>query len=724
MKTNFKIGNRYQFPAMTGALAFSILLPGALSVAAQTTNTTPTSATPPAKAATTDDFEVSPTDFNNWVTFGVGETTLSGDKAQFEHQQDTKAGVYGGVQDFHWQEFAGKSGLLTVDGHGMFANHDYAVKLELQDPNKGYISAGYTEFRTWYSDNGGYYPLDHQSFQPDDTELHIDRGSAWVEGGLTLPDKPSLTLRYEHDFRQGMKDSTSWGDDDTSTTPPDRKIAPTFLNIDETRDIVQAKVKDKIGDTDAGVTLRYEIDRNNDSTLINLDPGTPTANRYVTQNVPEVNDIFNANGYTETFFNKRVTFTLGGSFTTIDTYLSGSRIYGASYNAPFSPTYPHQQARDAGFTDLSGGGNMKEYVGNMNFMLTPLDYLVLVPAFRMEYDGDDLSDNFNSTSIPNTTAPATVTPTTGGSDNWYLDVAESLEARYTGLRNWSFYASGEWNQDSGNDIWNQEPTAGVYTPVMNQDWNMIGQKYTVGANWYPFSRLNFGSQYYHEDHDYDYGYNLAANLTGYPGFLTHQEFTTDDMNIRGTWRILDNLSSVTRYDFQLETVDTCGGLSPTAPGNPLSTVESCNITSHIISENVMWTPLPRLYLQGGGSYVLNTVDTPIASGTGALLGVVQNGENNYWTANASLGYAIDQKTDLQLQYNYYQANNFSDNSAVGMPYGAGEKQHSVTATITRQITKAIKVGLKYGFYTNRDETSGGLNNYTAQLVYANMEYRF
>ena len=35
----------------------------------------------------------------------------------------------------------------------------------------------------------------------------------------------------------------------------------------------------------------------------------------------------------------------------------------------------------------------------MNLMITPFDNLVLVPAFRFEYDGSDLSDNFSDNDV-------------------------------------------------------------------------------------------------------------------------------------------------------------------------------------------------------------------------------------------------------------------------------------------------------------------------------------
>jgi hypothetical protein len=705
VKSLFKLGNKNGHPAITAGLAVAILLPGILSAAAQDTNNA--------------DLEPSPTDFNNWITLGGGGTFVTdGDKAQFEHQNHMTSGPFGGVQDFHWQQFVGKSGLFTADGHAIPGNDDYDIQLKLSDPNLGYVSGGFTQFRTWYDGNGGFFPQNGLWFSSlYDNELHIDRGSAWIEAGLTLPDKPSLTLRYEHDYRNGEMDSTSWGDTGLTGGFGTRNIVPTFQDIDETRDIITADIKDKLGSTDAGLGVRYEIDRSDDSLNIDRMPGS-AANRYVTQVNDEQDNIFNAHAFTETFFNKKVTFSLGGEFTTIDTDLSGSRIYGPSYGSPYSATYPNSQNHDEGFTSLTGGGNMKEYVANMNLMLTPIDNLVFVPALRVEYEGGDLSDNYSENTVTTTGGSAVSTPTAAANNNWYLDVAESLEVRYTGFRNWSLYASGEWSEDSGNEMWNE--TTAVITPLLNQDWNMLGQKYTIGANWYPLYRLNFGGQYYHQIHDYDYDNNLTATPTTYPGYLQNENFTVDDMNIRATWRILNSLSLVTRYDFQYSTVDTT---SIPNGGAQAGEVQSANLTSHIISENVSWTPLSRLYVQVSGSYVLNSLDTPVQNWMGANQ-IVLNSANDYWTVDATAGYALDEKTDLQLQYSYYRADDYADNSASSQPFGAGDEQHGVTATITRRITKALQVNLKYGFFRNRDETSGGHNNYDAQLVYASMRYRF
>src|SRR4030095_13657469 len=148
-------------------------------------------------------------------------------------------------------------------------------------------------------------------------------------------------------------------------------------------------------------------------------------------------------------------------------------------------------------------------------------------------------------------------------DSDFLEVTGALEARYTGIRNWSFYARGEWSHSDGNRTEKTaEIVSGAGSLFRDTDWSRFNQKYVVGANWYPLSRLNIGAQYYHKIHDYDYDHvrdstsNAPPAADRSPAFLTDQNFQTDDMNVRATWRPFNTLTLVTRYDFQLSTVDT------------------------------------------------------------------------------------------------------------------------------------------------------------------------
>lgn len=669
-----------------------------------------------AQAVAQDTNDNSSAELKNWVTIGAGSTFVGGDKAQFMHEKQIPSGPFGGIEDFHWEKFIGKKGFLSVDGHGIFDNHDYSLRLSLSDPDKGYVRAGYTEFRTWYDGNGGFFPHNDLWFSTRaangyGNELHVDRGQAWFEAGLTLPDKPVISFRYEHDFRHGEKDSTEWGDSNLTGGLGTRNIVPTFMGIDETRDIFQVDLKHTVDKTDFGVGVRYELDRNDDTLNIHRRPGE-SADRFVTQEDVLNDDLFNAHAFTATHFNERVVLTLGGSFTTLDTDTSGSRIYGSGYDAVYDPNYANAQRFDEGFLNLQGGANTKQYVGNVNLMLTPWDSFTIVPSLRIEHENTDGSANFIDTTV-NPALPVTETPTDYVGDNWFLDVAESLEARYTGVTNWTFYAMGEWSETEGNET--EREVIAPAAPVENTDWRRFTQKYSVGANWYPLSRLNFSGQYYHKIHEYDYDNRLTASPTGYPGFLDDQNFKTDDMNVRATWRPLGTLLLVTRYDFQLSTVETSAG--------SLNSVESAETTTHIVSESIGWTPWSRLYVQANGSYVLESVDTPAANLPG-ITNLVLNFPSDYWDANVMAGFAINDKTDLQLQYSYYRADDFVNNSTFSQPYGAGFEQQNVTATLNRQISKAVRASLKYGFYHNHNETSGGHNDYDAHLLFATIEYRF
>ncbi len=676
--------------------------------------------------------EESTTEYNNWITLGVGSTFIDGDKAQFMQRRQRHTGPFGGVEDFHWEELVGKKGIFQIDGRGIFDNHDYSIRLELSDPDKGFLRAGYTEFRTWYDGNAGFFPKNGQWFSLYDNELHIDRGEAWFEGGLTLPDKPSITFRYAHEFRKGLKDSTEWGDTTLTGGFGMRAIVPTFLSIDEKRDIFAGDLKHTLGNTDVGLGVRYEILDNNDSRNIHRRPGelTPAPpalpagpDRYVTQKEGLKEDMFNVHGFTETRFSEKAMLTLGGSFTTLDTDLSGSRTYGSSYDAVYDPLFARRQFHDEGFLNLAGGAQMKQYVANLNLMVTPLDNFTIVPSLRVEKNDVDGFASFVETDVG---APPALPPLQeelfNTADRGFLEVTEGLEARYTGIRNWSFYARGEWSETDGHQTENEtEVVTGAVNLFRDTDWRRFNQKYVVGANWYPLARLNLGAQYYHKIHDYDYDHvrdstiNAPPNADRYPAYLADQNFTTDDMNVRATWRPLSSVTLITRYDFQLSTVDSKADF--------LNGQQSAEITSHIISESISWMPLSRLYLQASASYALDSTDTPAANALGST-NLVLNAANDYWNASVLVGYALNDKTDVQAQYFYYHADNYVDNSAFSQPYGAGAEEHGVTATINREISKAVRVSLKYGFFRNRDETSGGHNDYQAHLVLATMQYRF
>src|SRR3954470_20324143 len=81
---------------------------------------------------------IGPGEYNNWLEFSIGNFFVSGDQAQFQQRHQWSAGLFGGVEDFHWETPVEKKGIFTIDGRGIFDNHDYALTLSVSHPDKGY----------------------------------------------------------------------------------------------------------------------------------------------------------------------------------------------------------------------------------------------------------------------------------------------------------------------------------------------------------------------------------------------------------------------------------------------------------------------------------------------------------------------------------------------------------------------------------------------------------
>lgn len=719
------IGSRTGTLRATSLLALGVAwLVGAWASSAQEPAPPPAGAitnAPAAKPA-----ESGTIDYTNWIEFSVGNYFVTGRKGSFQQQQQAPAGAFGGVEDFHWEQPLGKKGTFTLDGRAIFDNHDYLLRMQAREPDLGYVDAGYREFRTWYNGSGGFFPLNDLWLPVIRDTLAVDRGEAWFEAGLRRPNQPALTFRYTHDFRDGDKDSTIWGDSGLTGLPrPNniRSIVPTLVNLDEVRDTFQFDLRHTVSRTDFGIGLRYELWTDADARVMHRRPGEP-ADRFVRDREATDADLFNVHAFVENHLNEKTLVTAGYAFTSLDTDVTGSRIYGSSTEPVFDPTFPNGQPFDEGFLGLDGGSRLYQHMANLNLMFNPWDDFAVIPALRIEALDRAGTTSFTETAVPATGGAATTEDLVAHDSRRFLEVTEALEARYTGITNWAFYARGEWAEGQGDLFEREHPTAldEPLTILRNTDDDRFTQKYTVGANWYPLRRLNLGAQYYHKERDNDYTHTQDSTTNApprgdrYPAFLTDQDFTADDVNFRITLRPWARVTSVTRYDFQLATIDTQAAF--------LNEIQTAEATRHIISESLTWSPLARWFLQASFSYSLDEIATPADNLTGAAQKLVLPARNDYWTLSALSGYALDDKTDLQVQYFYYSADNFQDNSRFSQPYGAEGQEHAVTAALIRQITRSLRLTLKYGFFNYHDVTFGGHNSYHAHLIYSALQYRF
>src|SRR5262249_8286403 len=138
--------------------------------------------------------------------------------------------------------------------------------------------------------------------------------------------------------------------------------------------------------------------------------------------------------------------------------------------------------------------------------------------------------------------------------------AQRMEMRFTAIKDWVFYALGEWEEEWGkvDEFQNMDEEL-----PLDKDTYALGQKYSVGFTWYPLMRLNCSGESSHGiAHDQDN--NIASEL--FPTQI-NKDWRIDDFNLRMTCLLktascLGTLVLDTRYDFVRSSIDNHWGIYP------------------------------------------------------------------------------------------------------------------------------------------------------------------
>jgi hypothetical protein len=647
------------------------------------------------------------------VSVAAGATLLDGDRPAFQHHFNQKKDGYGGFEELRYKRET-KTSVFQIDGRLMPGNDEYALHLRFDQNETWYVDGGYDSYRIWYDGSGGYFRPTNTSFRLYDEGLYIDRSKLWLELGWAPADKPYFKLRAERSTREGQKGSTHWGDTNLTSVYSTRNIVPTYLDIDEVRDVVTFDAGHETDNQQWKVGVRYDHSELDNKKNTRRRPLETTADRFVTTKDETVTDIFSAHAFTERRFSEKLSMSTGGIITSLDTNLEGSRIYGASgYDPVFDPAYSRRQARDEGYLELGGGSQMKQYVFNLNLVYLPAKNWNVRTAFRFEDMRVDNVSTFIESNIA-TNLSAVLEEIEAESERKWDEFTESVEIKYTGMPNWTYNWRAEWTQGTGDlDELRLIEETNTTTISRLTDYTRDTQKYSFTSNWYARPGLTFSAQYYFKvrlnDYDAVRDSTPGGSADRYPAYIVDQDFETNDFNVRMTWRPASNVSLVTRYDYQKSNIiSTEAGLFE---------VTSSKATTHIISQNVTWNPTARLYIVGNVNKVWDQVATPAYM-------YVLNGDNNYLNASLAAGYALGKVTDIYADYTYYKADNFADNSATSLPYGADEKRNVLSVTWVRRQNENLIYTLKYSFASNRDVTSGNRNNYDAHVLYGKVQYRF
>jgi hypothetical protein len=649
------------------------------------------------------------------LAVGGGATLLNGDRPAFQKFFRQKKDGFAGLEEFAVSRTTDTS-LFRFEARFIPGNEDYRLAARWEKFDAYYVTASYQRFRTFYDGSGGRFLPQNLAISYFDEALAIDRSFFTFELGTLQPNGIQWRLRFDHNTREGTKNSLRWGDSNLAGQPfVPRAFIPSYLLVDEARDIVTLEASERTDQSFWKVAGRYERTRVNHDHVARRRALEPQ-DRYVTMHDGADTDLFSGHGFYERTFRENLRMSAGGLIANIDTQLTGSKIYGATPLAEYSPTFIRRQPNDVGYYGLSGNTQLKQYVGNLNIFYQPSKFIAILPSVKYEHLRQESGETHTDTDFGAGAAAAIQRNIEASSRHAWNEVTEDLEVRYTRWSDWQLATRGQWNQGQGNLV-EQSVLAPARTAVIDHDtdYQRLGQRYTASATWYARPGLTLGGQYNYRLKIADYTTlrdatsNAPASRDRYPSFIVDNDIESRDTSVRLSWRPKSMVSFMTRYAYQRATITTTF--------DNLPAIENGRLTRHIITQSASWNPTARLAFTGTVNVTYDQLWVPPHR-------LTFNSDNNYTSAALNAGYALGKLTDLQIDLSHYRADNYTDNPAVTLPLNAGQTLQSGALTWVRRQSARLVYIAKYTYATNREGTFGGQNDFQAHLVYGKVQYRF
>lgn len=666
------------------------------------------------------------------LTPGLRDTSVSGDARKFAQDWWFREGWAGGVDQLKFNNNAKSGWKLDLLGRANFNESDYNLDLNLINPDVGFLRAGFSEYRKYFDDQGGYYPLFSTTSFSLGKDLHLDIGKIYVEAGLTLPDWPILTLGYEQQFKNGNKSLLEWGGVQQTLTSAagflptgsvTKRIFPSYEHIHETTHILKAGIEHTLLGIHLKDDFRYEWNTDdtarNDMVTLNLTTGLAKI------------QTFNEHHEHGTGFN---TFTMDSqpydkvywSVGYLYTSLNGN--YGLHLITSGLPVATSDRLWFSNVVTLGQDSN----VTDANLMIGPFDGAVLFAGLRGEDTKTHGFANVVEANVANANGPIEI----ASSDADKKEFEGTVGLRYTRIPMTTLYADARLLAGKTDDTWLENgDSLGAINLV--REAQVRRQYYTVGFDTAPVSRVSFSGRYRHSIRKNDFGNSVDINPdTGYPGLLTGEKLTSNDcmlkLNLRATgqWQLfLSYQYTTTDIHNRAHAINAPLQNPPLAV--PATDMDTGAFRSRTYSASTTWTPLARLYLTGVFNYQ-NALSDAYRNDSNSI----QPYQSDIYSVIASVGYAVDNKTDVNLEYSFIHANSFTDHldsasppvgyvsSDYGMPYGTASDQHGLTINWTRRISERTTVRLGVDYFKFSDSANAGITDYTAYGAIAACTIRY
>lgn len=645
----------------------------------------------------------------------IGGVSIDGDKEAFREHHWMKDGWQGGVQDFRWTESVQENVRLDLSGHVL--RHDYKVALEVEERDLWFVRSGYSEYRKYYDESGGWYaPFGDRTFELDQS-LGLDMGAFWFEVGLTKPGLPRVVAGYDYEFKSGDKSSLQWRPitlPGLGGVPATRSILPSAKEIDEDVHRLHLEASQQWAGIDVNNRLQWEyFSLNNERRGAQIYPADTSGNFTETEEDHSQHQLAN---------------TLTAQKQVKDWLLLSS---GYLYSRTEGQASLRQQTVDAAGNPAlgnywSGHGidlDQWTHAGSASAQLGPWQHLSFTAAVQPEWSHQEgFGPVRYDEGLPPLVGPA-VRPAVIDGDIDRFAVDEDVGLRYAGLPYTVLFAESRLRQESISQF---ESKVGGPVDTVNDfrrdtDATIDAWDYRGGFHVSPWRSLALSSHYRrvmkdrHYDHDVDEV--PPGFFNGYSAFILDQDTDTDEVEAKLVWKPRAWIKSALSYQWVETEFDTRTAASfPFAPGGKVD--QSGLSRSHVYGLSLTLAPLPRLYLAPAFTWSRTRMKS-YDNGSAAVVPY----EGDIYTVLSTATYMLNEKTDLTATYAFSQANYAQNNDAGGLPVGIEYSMHSLLAGVRRRINQNVTAQLQYGFYHYDEPSTGGQNDYDAHAVFSSLSLK-
>jgi hypothetical protein len=627
---------------------------------------------------------------------------VSGNQGKFRELEGAKAGFSEGVENFSVTEQLSPDEKVSLEGYAIIPEQNFNFKIALDKADRGFIHAGFDQWRKYYSDTGGFDPAVTPAEFNLDHDLYVDNGRAWIDFGLDLPRWPLIVLGYEYQYRKGNESTLDWG------TANGKNIYPATQTVNEQTHTLKLEATKTFDgwrlENAARVDFYTEKNAGAESSILF---GGTTPDEFVNTR----DDYRQVRGMDTLVLEKQIRdwwFLNGGFYYS---HLSGSDFFNQTTAIP---AFDFNSALSSQRITLS----RESEIFSVASLFTPLAYL----NFSLGMQNEWTRESGFSEGIPDLDFGGTV-PADSSLDEF--KASQTANFRFTRIPFSVVFGDAQFSENNYSVDQAENPDDFQRHTVANN----FRYDLKTGFSASPWRWLELSAQYADQDSDTDYSQladvfnGVSGPTNGYPGFILGRDIHSDQFETKLALRPANWLKTTLTYQLTATDYSSKTGPAfdpnlgePVSPGGP---VVDGHYNLQTYGINAVITPFRRLYFSGGFTYSHSRADTA-DNGDPSVVPY----QGNIYTVNAAANYALNPKTSLQGGYNFSYADYAENNGVAGVPLGLNYTRHDVIVGITRQLTKNLSGALHYEFSQYAEPSGGNANNFTAHGVFATIAYQW